>query len=102
MNTHKIYKRYCSDEEWKEFITIMQSGNKFEIDEDMYNYWLDVIPPVFMNKYITFFPGYEGTQMKVDFGFAEGIEYIVIFWRNTNGDKFFGQRTNKINIEGME
>ena len=100
MNTHKIYKKNCSNEEWEEFISVIQSGNKFEIDEDMFNYWLGVIPPIFMNKYITFFPGYEGTQMKVDFGFAEGIENIIIFWRNVGNTKFFGQKTNKINRKG--
>lgn len=73
----------------------MNSKKRFQIDEEMYFYWLEVLPPVFMNKYIKFLPGHEGHDMKVDFGFAEGVEEITVFWQFDG--KFFGQGTSKVN-----
>ena len=95
----RIFNYQCSDEEWKEFIAARDSGEKFEVNEEMFYYWLEVLPPRFMNKDITFLPGHEGHPMRIDFGFAEGREEITVFWRSAAGKRFFGQRTGKINTE---
>lgn len=90
-----MFKYKCTKEEWKEFIEIMNSGERFEVDEEMYYYWLEVLPPIFMYQHIDFLPGHEGHKMQVDFGFAEGCEYITVFFRSPDGKQFFGQRTKK-------
>ena len=94
----KVYRKSeCKAEKWKEFIKAMHSGNEFEVDAEMFDYWLGVLPPVFMGRTITWVPCHEGHPMKVDFGFAEGAESITVFWRSLDGKRFFGQRTHKIN-----
>lgn len=92
----KVYKYKCTKEEWKEFIATMNSGDKFEVDEEMYYYWLEVLPPIFMHKWIDFLPGHEGHKMRVEFGFAEGADYITVFFRSLDGKRFYGQKTNKM------
>ena len=82
---------------WLELITAMRSGAKIEITEEVYYYFLGVLPPVFVNKYVDFMPGYEGHRMFVNFGFAEGMEKIVLFWHNDQQEKFYCQQSNKVN-----
>lgn len=85
---------------WQAFIDAMCSGERFECDEEMYYYWLEVLPPVFMHREITFLPGHEGHLMRVDFGFAEGAEPVTVFWRSPDRTRFFGQRTTFMNPYG--
>ncbi|MCP4262791.1 MAG: DUF1419 domain-containing protein [Planctomycetes bacterium] len=92
-----MFKKDCTTEQWQEFITAMHSGERFQVDRDMWYYWLEVLPPILMNEDITFLPGYEGHPMFVNFGFAEGTEPITVFWTNADNTKYFGQRTKKIN-----
>ena len=92
-----IYNYKCSTDAWGEFMKVMLSGERFEIDEKMFYYWLEVIPPVFMNREINYLPDNEGPQQRVDFGFAEGAEAITVFWRDLEKRRFYGQRTNEIN-----
>lgn len=93
----KVYKYSDKGEAWNEFIQAMHSGGQFECDEEMYFYWLEVLPPIFMYKNIDYLPGHEGHHMWVDFGFAEGWEPITVFWQDPQKTRFFGQRTTKIN-----
>ena len=93
----KIHKYECTTPEWGEFINAMHSGEQFEVDEEMFFYWLEVLPPIFMGEAITYLPGHEGHTMRCDFGFAEGAEPITVFWRDLPNKKYFGQRTEKIN-----
>lgn len=92
----RIHKYECSKEDWQEFITAINSKDRFEIDEEMYYYWLDVLPPVFMHQWIDFLPGHEGHKMFCEFGFAEGADYITVFFRSPDGKHFYGQKTNKM------
>ena len=84
-----------SRETWLDFIEAMHSGERFEVDEENWYYWLEVLPPVFMAEDIDYFPGREGQPTRVSFGFAEGSEPITVFWKE-NG-RYYGQRTNRIN-----
>ena len=78
---------------WDEFIKAMHSGEEVEIDSAMYYYWLEVLPPIFMGRAL---PWPDPKHPKsYDFGFAEGLEPITVFW--TGGDKFFCRRTNIMN-----
>ena len=93
----KVYSYPCNHEEWKEFIVVMHSGEKFECNEKMCFYWLEVLPPIFMYQKIDFLPGHEGKPAHVDFGFAEGCDLVTVFWRSLDKKRFFGQRTKKQN-----
>jgi hypothetical protein len=96
----EVYTRAdCHDAKWAEFIEAMGSGQRFEVDEEMFDYWMDVLPPVLMNQNILFFPGRKGIPTPVSFGFAEGADYITVFWVDgpKEGPKhFYGQRTDKM------
>lgn len=77
---------------WDEFIQVMRSGEQFECDEDMFFYWLEVLPPRFMHKDATFA---DGSKIRASFGFAEGAELITAFWKRDG--RFFGRLTNMMN-----
>ena len=76
-----------SEGAWSRFIEAMHSGEEVEIDEEMYYYWLEVLPPVFMWKVID--------GKKYEFGFAEGAEPVTVFWRKDG--RFFCRRTEIMN-----
>jgi len=89
-------------EEWQEFLSKLHAGEKIAIDESMFSYFLEVLPPIFMNKYVNDLPGYEGHAMKISFGFAEGAEPITYFWRTLDngfgdGCRYFCQRSKRMN-----
>lgn len=80
---------------WTAFIDAMRYGETIEIDEDMYFYWLEVLPPVFMDKPISF-PD-KNHPIRYDFGFAEGAEPITLFWRSPDRQRFFCRRSDIMN-----
>lgn len=77
---------------WAEFIAAMHSAEPFECDDEMYYYWLEVLPPVYMGRTVKLA---NGETRRVHFGFAEGADVITAFWQQ--GDRYFGCRTNDIN-----
>ena len=83
-------------EDWQagdgEFLKSMHSFDRFECDQEMFDYWLEVLPPVHMARNVVL-PN--GDEVRASFGFAEGAEEITAFW--TLGKRYFGCRTNKIN-----
>lgn len=83
-----IEKIYTYEKDFKEFAGEYHSGRTIEIDEEMFFYWLEVLPPKFMNK----IKEIDGVRRYVSFGFAEGREPIVYFWRE-NG-RFFCKRSD--------
>ena len=89
-------KRLFTYDEWtggnSAFIKAMLSGQAFECDEEMWEYWLGVLPPVYPPNPVTM-P--DGSKVRADFGFAEGYELITVFWRKDG--RFFGCRTNLMN-----
>ena len=76
---------------WGEFITAMHSEQRFECDRDMYWYWLEVLPPAWMNRTITL----DGVPTLTHFGFAEGYDVVTAFWKQSG--RYYGQRTNIMN-----
>jgi len=101
MSENKVYKHECSHEEWQEFIKAMQSGKEFEMDEEMWYYWLEALPPVFMGRQIQW-PDPDNDHhtltVRANFGFAEGCEPITAFWRRDG--RYYGIRTSIINKWG--
>ncbi len=83
---------------WDAFINAMHSGEVFECDEEMFFYWLGVLPPVWMGRYVHW-PDpdnvYRVITVRATFGFAEGIEPITAFWQSEG--RYFGRRTSQLN-----
>ncbi len=78
-------------ETWAPMLEAMHSGEVFEMDAHVWNYWLGVLPPVEMGR-----PGFiDGKPVWFAFGFAEGPEPITDFW--TDGGRYFGKRSDRIN-----
>ena len=93
-----MYKKECTNEEWKGFIEDFNTvGKTLEIDEEMMYYWLEVLPPVFMHKAIPY-PDPKH-PMRYSFGFAEGTENIHLFYTNLDKDnpRFYTICSNIIN-----
>jgi hypothetical protein len=86
--TRKIHTR----ENWDELINAMHSGAVIEIDEEVFDYFLEVLPPAYMGRVVTL-PC--GETRRVAFGFAEGYEPITAFW--SAGGRNFCQRTKEMN-----
>lgn len=77
---------------WQEFLIAMRYGKPVEIDGEMWFYWLEVLPPA-RGPYEATLP--TGQVVRALFGFAEGEECIVAFWRD--GQRRFCCRTNELN-----
>ena len=88
---NEVFQYDCPKEEWKRFIEAKNSGQTFEIDEEMFFYWLEVLPPVYMAK----IQEIDGEQVPCSFGFAEGREYVTDFWRKDG--RFFGKQSTRMN-----
>lgn len=74
---------------WAPMVEAKNSGEVFEMDEDTWFYWLEVLPPVYMNRDQIV----KGKKRRCEFGFAEGVEQITDFWRD--GGKFYGCRSKR-------
>ena len=64
---------YTKAHDWSEFIAKMHSGDALEVDSEIFYYFLEVLPPVFMGRTIR--------GQRYSFGMAEGEETIVGFWK---------------------
>ena len=75
------------------FIDARDRGQRCEISQALYDYFLDVLPPVLTNVQLV-----DGTRVRADFGFAEGAERITAFWRARTpfGFRFYAQHTTQI------
>ena len=89
-------KVYSYDEQtpelWAEFLDRWHKGEKVEIDESMFYYWLEVLPPAFQGRMVELV---DGTKQYVSFGFVEGKDRITAFWVETQTGKtrFLCQQT---------
>ena len=79
------------EHDFAEFIQRRDAGEKVEIDEELYSYFMEVLPPVTWATHHSF-P--DGMRRFTDFGFAEGEERITAFWRD--GARYFAQHTTAI------
>lgn len=75
----------------EEFLRSMHSGAPFEMDEESWYYWLEVLPPVYMSRDVQL-PN--GDRVHASFGFAEGYDQITAFWKK--GGRYYGCRTEQI------
>ena len=90
-NGRKIYT-YADD--FKEYIAASDRGEICQIDEEMFYYFLEVLPPQYMNRDREI----DGHGIiRCSFGFAEGAGHIIDFWRGRvlNGG-FYSKRSNRM------
>ena len=71
--TTKSARVYTKANDWPEFIQAMHSGDTLEVDHEIFYYFLEVLPPIFMSKTVK--------GQFYSFGFAEGEETIVGFYK---------------------
>jgi len=76
----EVFREGIEGKQWGKFIKAMYSGAPIEIDDAMYYRWLEILPPVY--------------QFGWQFGFAEGSEHIVDFWKHDG--RFYCQKTELI------
>lgn len=83
-------------DDWSAFIQAKNSGALCRIDEAIFEYFLEVLPPVYMFREATL---NTGRKLRVDFGFAEGAEIVTAFWREFGayGAAFYCQHTTEVN-----
>jgi len=86
-----------NEQTWPAFITAMRSGAVVEIDQEMFDYWLEVLPPIFMSRRMLYRPMNSAEQVDryCSFGFAEGAEEVVMFWQE--GSRYFCQCSQTMN-----
>ena len=83
----QVYTR----DNWTQTIEAMHSGEPIEVDEEIFDYFLEVLPPVYMGRNMEI----GGKRRRVAYGFAEGYEPVTAFW--SEGERFYCQRTAEMN-----
>jgi hypothetical protein len=83
--------RYADSESMDAFNKHRDTGEICEVDEEMFYYFLEVLPPVYMGKNVEV----KGQMRRVAYGFAEGFEEVVVFW--TEGTRYFCAKTSTMN-----
>jgi hypothetical protein len=72
------------------YFKAIADGREHRITEDVYDYFLEVLPPVMMGRIL-----YQ--RKSWGFGFAEGAEEVTLFRRDRASGEFFAQKTPWIN-----
>lgn len=77
---------------FENFIAARERGEKCEIDKELFDYFLDILLPCFMNLTVLLC---DGSKVIADYGFVEGEEVPTAFWKTPDG-KFFAQKIKQI------
>lgn len=97
-------KIYTYEKDFAAFVTARNAGELCRIDEEMFFYWLEVLPPVYFDQVQRVEIDGVSYLKRCSFGFAEGREFITDFWRNTDGNgkgtAFFCKMSNRLNRGG--
>ncbi len=89
-----IIYRY-DDVTWKPFLAAIARGEKVEVDEASYHYWMETLPPKLWHQFVEMI---DGTKRRVDFGEAEGSGVPITGYWEENG-RYFAQLT-KLRTKG--
>jgi len=68
------------------------SGEQVEIDKEIFDYFLGVLPPVAMGQTVILTTG---RRITPPFCFAEGAENMIAFWEED--EKFYACKTRQMN-----
>jgi hypothetical protein len=72
------------------YFKAITDGREHRVTEDLYDYFLEVLPPVMMGRI-----AHQGKNWS--FGFAEGCEEVTLFRHDRQTGEFFAQRTPWLN-----
>jgi len=76
-------KKFTYDSDFKEYLRELDAGKVVEIDDEMFSYWLEVLPPVYMNGPVLSIAGLG--PRRCSFGFREGdaspSNPVTHFWK---------------------
>ena len=91
-HTHLIYD---FESNGAAYLNALETGDPIEITPATFDYFLGVLPPVYMNRSVLI----DGVARQVTFGFAEGCELITAFWLENRGGitHYFCKRTLEMN-----
>lgn len=84
-----IYTR----ENWEPLMKALNEGQRCQINDEIFDYFLDVLPPKFMGQVVELV---DGERIRASFGFAEGAMQVIAFWRRTVVDgqaQYFAQQS---------
>ena len=80
-------------ENWEGLMKAINAGERCQITDDIFDYFLDVLPPKFMHRQVELI---NGDHVTASFGFAEGAMQVIAFWRRTaveGGAQYFAQQS---------
>lgn len=83
--------------DFQAFLKARDSGALVETSAEIFDYFLDVLPPVSMGETLTLV---DGQHQKTAFEFAEGFERTTAFWQTkdaTGTVHYFAQHTARYN-----
>ena len=85
----------------RQFCEARDTGRRVEVDEELWWYFLEVLPPAHMGYRATVrnAAGDGDITIQASFGFAEGWEPVTAFWHGHGLERgrFFCQRTKEMN-----
>jgi len=80
------------------FCELIQERQPVLIDEEMFQYWMEVLPPVYMSKPQKVIIDGVSYVRNCSFGFAEGRDYIVDFWpADMEQRTYWALQSNRLN-----
>ena len=82
------------------FCAARETGNRVEVDRELFDYFLEVLPPIHMGYWVELRNGKGDYYPRwASFGFAEGAERVTAFWSGsvTEKGRYFAQLTQEIN-----
>jgi len=98
MQTQTKPKVYTYEHDFEDFTRELDKREPLLIDEEMFYYWLEVLPPVYMHQVQEVEIDGVKFQKKCAFGFAEGWENIIDFGDPVNGGIDRRRTSMKVNF----
>lgn len=89
-------KVYTYENDFADFVCDRKKRKPLLIDSEMMYYWLEVLPPIYMNKVQTVKIDNVTFNRQCSFGFAEGREYVTDFWPAGDGN-YWALLSNRMN-----
>jgi hypothetical protein len=73
------------------FFEALGRGDRVQVDQQIFDWFLDILPPVFMGRVVDLI---DGSSQYALYGFAEGAAIITAFW--SSKQRFYAQYTNRM------
>lgn len=90
-----LTKIYTYENDFKEYVEAVNAGLVCRIDENIFDYFLEVLPPVYMDKIKDVEIDGVKYPKRCSFGFAEGWEAVIDFWRADGA--YYAKKSKRLN-----